>query len=66
MKYKAERGGDGGTWNHIFSSFRCYTAMAISEEKKKENESESDHLFCHEEDGQALYWCRESLYQTIQ
>ena len=38
--------------------------MAISEEKK--NESESDHLFCHEEDGQALYWCRESLYQTIQ
>ena len=56
----------GGTWNDIFYSFRCYNAMAISEEKKNESESESDHLFCHEEDGQALYWCRESLYQTIQ
>ena len=40
--------------------------MAISEEKKNESESESDHLVCHEEDGQALYWCRESLYQNIQ
>ena len=40
--------------------------MAISEEKKNESESESDHFVCHEEDEQALYWCRESLYQTIQ
>ena len=29
-------------------------------------ESESGDLVCYEEDSQALYWCRESLYQTIQ
>ena len=30
----------------------------------EENNGES--VVCYEEDSQALYWCRESLYQTIQ
>ena len=32
----------------------------------EENNGESESVVCYEEDSQALYWCRESLYQTIQ
>ena len=32
----------------------------------EENNSESESVVCYEEDSQALYLCRESLYQTIQ
>ena len=32
----------------------------------EENNGESESVACYEEDSQALYWCRESLYQTIQ
>ena len=53
--------------------------MAISEEENN-NESESDvvcyegnndesesgNFVCYEEDSQALYQCRESLYQSLQ
>ena len=52
--------------------------MSISDEENN-NESESDvvcydegktdeseSLICYEEDSQALYQCRESLYQSLQ
>ena len=32
----------------------------------EENNGESESVVCYEEDSQALYLCRESLYQTIQ
>ena len=34
--------------------------------ERDNEESESGNLICYEEDSQALYWCRESLYQSIQ
>ena len=30
------------------------------------NNDESESLICYEEDSQALYQCRESLYQSLQ